>query len=149
MSRAINRPLCGMRFARTAVAAMLAITMIGCANRPKPLYQWEGYQRQVYDYLKREGASPSEQLAAMQEQVDKSRADAAALPPGFRAHVGLLYLQLGRLEEAQSMFMAEKTTFPEATTYMDFLLKGMRGGKASGADAPPPGAVPAASATQS
>jgi hypothetical protein len=114
-----------------ALAAVLSGLLVGCAQAPKPLYQWDGYQRQIYDHFKGDGSSPTEQLSVLQAQAEKSRAVGAALPPGFRAHMGLLYLQLGRAGEARQMLEAEKLAFPESTQYMDFLLKGLPGGEKS------------------
>jgi hypothetical protein len=102
-----------------------AAALTGCAQAPKPLYHWDGYQRQVYEYLKGDGATPAEQMLAMQAQAEKARASASALPPGFRAHVGMLHMQLGRFDEARQMLEAEKLAFPESAKYMDFLLKRM------------------------
>lgn len=107
------------------VAAFAVLLLVGCAQQRKPMYQWEGYQRQVYEYLKGDGTGHAEQLGVMQAQAEKVRASGQALPPGFRAHLGMLHLQLGNLDEARRGFEAEKTAFPEATPYMDFLLKRM------------------------
>lgn len=121
----MSRPLL---LAATMGVAMLAT---GCAQPVKPLYHWEGYQRQVYEYLKSDGSTPSEQLALLQAQAEKARAAGASLPPGFRAHLGLLYLKLGRPDEAREALQAEKVAFPESAQYMDFLLKGLTEKKAS------------------
>lgn len=109
---------------RLAGAAALAALLAGCAQPARPLYHWEGYQRQVYEHLKGEAAGPQAQLDVLQSQAEKARAAGAALPPGFRAHMGLLYMQLGRADEARQALLAEKTAFPESAPYMDFLLKG-------------------------
>lgn len=107
------------------LALFLATVLAGCAQAPKPLYHWGGYQRQVYEYLKGDGTTPVEQLTVMQAQVEKARAAGSVLPPGFRAHMGMLFLQTGRFDEARQMLEAEKASFPESAHYMDFLLKGM------------------------
>ena len=104
-------------------AALVILT--GCATTSKPLYQWGNYQRQVYESMKGDGTSPNEQLGALMAQAEKARASQESLPPGFRAHVGLVQLRLCQDGEARSMFEAEKAAFPEATTFMDFLLKRM------------------------
>jgi hypothetical protein len=112
----------------TRTAAMLVVVaaaLAGCAAGPKPLYHWEGYQRQVYEFLKGDGTAPTEQMTVMQAQAEKARAAGAALPPGFRAHLGLLHIRLGRYDEARQMLEAEKAAFPESSTYMDFVLKSM------------------------
>lgn len=107
------------------IAAVAGIGLAGCAAGPRPLYHWEGYQRQVYEYFKGDESSPAEQLGIMQAQAEKARASGAALPPGFRAHIALLQLRLGRYDEARQMIEAEKAAFPESAHYMDFVLKSM------------------------
>jgi hypothetical protein len=111
--------------AKLLIASLAAATLMGCAARPKTLYQWQGYQRQVYEFLKGDGSTPADQLAELQKDAEKARADGAALPPGFRAHLGLLYVRMGRYAEARQMLEAEKAAFPESTQYMDFVLKSM------------------------
>ena len=107
------------------MAAVSVASLVGCATAPKPLYHWEGYQRQVYEYLKGDGTSPTEQLTVMQAQAEKARATGAALPPGFRAHLAMLHLRVGRFDEARQLVEAEKSAFPESAQYMDFVLKSM------------------------
>lgn len=115
------------------VSLMFAgLLLAGCAQAPKTLYHWDGYQGQLYQYFKSgEGTDPQAQLTALQAQAQKAQAEAAVLPPGFRAHVGLLYLQLGNLDQARIRFEEEKAVFPESAPYMDFLLKKMTSAKAS------------------
>jgi len=97
----------------------------GCAPAPKRLYHWEAFQDQLYEYFKADTSSPEEQLRILGAQVEKARARGAALPPGFRAHLAMLYLRLGRDGEAKQELEAEKVNFPESAQYMDFLLKRM------------------------
>jgi len=108
---------------------MLSVTLLavlaGCAQTPQPLYDWGDYPRQVYEHLKGAEEGPEAQLRQLQEQAQKAEGSGLALPPGFRAHMGKLYLQLGRFDEARAHFEAEKTAFPEATPYIDFLLRNM------------------------
>lgn len=116
---------------RTTLWSLLgaALVLAGCAA-PKPMYHWDDYQKQVYESLKGDGSSPNDQLAALQKQADVASAKGQALPPGFRAHVGLLKLRLGDGEGARASFEAEEAAFPESKPYMEFLLKGMREKKA-------------------
>lgn len=120
-----------MRVARLLAAAAVGLVLIGCAAGPKPLYHWEGYQRQVYQFLNGEMSNPNEQLMLLEAQAEKARATGAALPPGFRAHLAMLHIRLGRHDEARQMIEAEKAAFPESTPFMDFVLKSMGGVKPS------------------
>jgi hypothetical protein len=107
----------------TGLALALAGALTGCAQAPGTLYQWGGYQEQLYEHFKGDRQSPAEQVQRLEAQAQKARAGGTALPPGFRAHLGLMYLRLGREDEARQQLEAEKASFPEATQYMDFLLK--------------------------
>lgn len=99
--------------------------LIGCAQAPKPMYQWGGYQGQLYEHFQGDSKGPEEQLRVLQEQMQKAQASGDALPPGFRAHLAMVYLKLGRDDEARQQLEAEKASFPESAHYMDFLLKRM------------------------
>jgi len=97
----------------------------GCAEAPKRLYYWDGFQGQLYEHFKADRSSPEDQLRILQAQAQKARASGALLPPGYRAHVAMIYLRLGRDGEAKQELEAEKANFPESAQYMDFLLKRM------------------------
>jgi hypothetical protein len=133
--------------ARAAAAAtglgalLLALALAGCASKPVPLYYWENYPSNQYATLKRDGASVQERLAQMQADSTRAAGAGLALPPGFRAHLGLLYLADGNPGEAQKLWHAEKTAFPESAPFMDRLLKRLEAPAGQGAVAAP-GAAP-------
>lgn len=110
-----------------ALGAMLA----GCAAQPKPLYYWGDYQPALYAYFKGDGASPDKQRLALEQTAEKARAKGEALPPGFNAHLGLLYLRAGEPAQARLAFQAEEAEFPESKPYMDFLLRNMNPAQAA------------------
>ncbi len=111
------------RLRQAGLVLVLAVALTGCVQAPKNLYQWGGYQDQLYEHFKGDRQSPAEQVQRLEAQAQKARAGGTALPPGFRAHLGLMYLRLGREDEARRQLEAEKASFPESTQYMDFLLK--------------------------
>jgi hypothetical protein len=84
---------------------------------------WETFPRQQYDALLREGSSPDEQIRVLEAHAQKARGANAALPPGFRAHLGMLQLGAGNVDRARELWSAEKVAFPESASYMDQLLK--------------------------
>lgn len=112
-----------IRRVRVIAAIALGLALAGCAQPVKPLYHWEGFQRQMYEHFKGDGSSPDEQLVVLEAQAQKAFASGAALPPGFRAHLAVVYLKLGRDAEARAQLEGEKAAFPESAAYMDFLLK--------------------------
>ncbi|MCQ4144001.1 MULTISPECIES: DUF4810 domain-containing protein [Vogesella] len=102
---------------------LLAAVMSGCANQPKPLYHWGPYQPQVYEYFKGDGAGEQAQIAALEENIQQARAKGEALPPGYHAHLGLLYSKAGKEDQVKQQFETEKALFPESSSFMDFLLR--------------------------
>jgi hypothetical protein len=111
----------------TGVLLAVALALGGCAQAPRPLYHWDRYQTSLYEHFKADGKGPDEQLRALQAQAEKARGLGAALPPGFRAHLAMVYLQLDRPDEARAQLEAEKAAFPESARYMDFLLARLDG----------------------
>jgi hypothetical protein len=105
-------------------ALALALGLAACASAPPPLYDWENFPAQQYVLLVHEGSSSvQEQSLALEAQAERAHATHAALPPGFRAHLGYLYWQAGNPGRARELWLAEKTAFPESAPYMDRLLK--------------------------
>lgn len=108
---------------RALVCGGIAL-LAGCAQKgPPALYMWEAFPKQQYDTLLRAGASPVEQIGALEAHAEKARGSGAALPPGFRAHLGMLKLSVGDVDQARQLWQSEKTAFPESAPYMDRLLK--------------------------
>jgi len=106
--------------ARACAGLLLgSLLLVGC-NAPKPLYQWESYQPQVYGYLK--GDSKEEQVTALERDLEKIKAKNGAVPPGYHAQLGLLYSGLGKDDQMMQQFRTEKALFPESAAYMDFLM---------------------------
>jgi hypothetical protein len=112
------------------LAAVVALGLSACAQPHRSLYMWETYPRQQYVYLLREGMSADQQIQEIEAHAEKARAANAQLPPGLRAHLGMLYLSVGNPGRAMELWNAEKVAFPESTPYMDQLLKRLEAPKA-------------------
>lgn len=112
---------------RMVSAALVLLTLLGCVQAPKQLYMWESFPRQQYEVLLGGAASPDAQIQALETHAEKARAASAALPPGFRAHLGMMYLAIGNTSTARQMWQAEKLAFPESSPYIDILLKRLEG----------------------
>ena len=119
-------PAAGM-WAPSALLTVLAVLssallFAGCAAGPKPIYQWGGYQAQVYEHFKTQGNAPEAQIQAMEADLQVIAAKGGMAPPGYYAHLGLLYTEAGRSDDAAQALMKEKALFPESAAYVDFLL---------------------------
>ena len=100
-------------------ALILTISFSGCASTT--LYSWGSYESQVYSYL--QGGSRGDQLTVLENDLQKIEKDGKTVPPGFYAHLGLLYADAGNESQAVSCFLTEKNRFPESAPFMDFLLR--------------------------
>ncbi|MDR0780697.1 MAG: DUF4810 domain-containing protein [Pseudomonadales bacterium] len=105
-------------------AALASLLLTSCVAPPRSLYQWENYQPQLYEYFK--GGSIEAQVAELERGLVVIRAKNALPPPGYHAQLGLLYSSLGKEDQMVQEFQTEKSLFPEAAPYMDFLLNNAR-----------------------
>jgi hypothetical protein len=96
----------------------------GCAA--PTLYTWGRYEELVYlAYAAPGKASPEMQVEKLEQDYQEAWAANRRMPPGFHAHLGYLYFQLGRLDQARQQFETEKAEFPEAAVFMDRLVKNL------------------------
>src|SRR5438876_11969380 len=66
----------------------------GCAT--PTLYSWGHYEELVYvSYAQPGKVSPEMQVEKLEEDYQKARANNKRMHPGFHAHLGYLYFQLG------------------------------------------------------
>jgi len=115
--------LTSSRRARHLALGGCIVLLAACAAPgPQPLYMWEDFARQQYDTLLGVGYDPPGQILRLEAHAEKARAANAALPPGFRAHLGMLHLGAGNVGRARELWQAEKLAFPESAFYMDQLL---------------------------
>jgi hypothetical protein len=106
---------------RLGLVLALAALLTGCASRT--IYSWGHYEGMVYTmYAKPGKATPEMQLTQLEEDFQKARANNKPVPPGFHAHLGYLYYQLGKLDQARQEFETEKGNFPESAVFMDRML---------------------------
>ena len=99
----------------------LAVLLTGCRSRS--IYYWGHYENIVYiSYTKPDKVTPELQAGIMEEDMHKAASANKPLPPGFHAHLGNLYYQMGKSDLAVQEFDKEKAQFPEATLFMDRLI---------------------------
>ena len=107
--------------------ALLATVLVlgGCATQPEPntLYAWGSYEKLIYASYAAPGTIPPEQqVEKLEQDYQQARAAGTRLPPGWHAHLGYLYYELGKGDQAQQEFRTEKAEFPESAVFVDRLL---------------------------
>ena len=90
-----GRAMSGIGRRGGGLALLAALWLAGCAQAPKDLYSWETFARQQHEVLRADGVQSAQQIQDMEAHAQKVRGEGAALPPGFRAHLGMLYLNTG------------------------------------------------------
>jgi hypothetical protein len=104
---------------------LAALLMMGCAT--PTLYSWGHYEELIYaSYAAPGKVSPEMQVEKLEQDYQKARAENKRMPPGFHAHLGYLYVQLGKLDQARQEFETEKAEFPESAVFMDRLLANLK-----------------------
>lgn len=103
--------------------ALAAFALVGCQTPTPPIYQWGAYEPQLTQHFK--GESPDQQIVVMEKQLQTAGARGKQVPPGFHAHLGMLYSMAGRPGQVAAQFEEEKRLFPESEPYMNRLLETM------------------------
>ena len=114
------------KFIRLTTLLALAFTLAACATKTPALYSWQGYQANLDAYFRASSLSPDAQTQLMEQDLQKIRASGLAVPPGYHAHLGLLYGEQGNLDKFAQQVALEKNKFPESHTFMDFLTRNFK-----------------------
>jgi len=101
----------------------LAVAALLSACQSPDVYYWGHYEKLIYiSYTKPDKATPELQAQVMEEDMQDAISDNKPLPPGFHAHLGDLYYQMGKPDLAVREFQKEKEQFPESAVFMDRLI---------------------------
>jgi hypothetical protein len=117
-----------MSIQRGGWAWSLGLALLFCAGCQLPtMYSWGRYEDMVYTmYAAPNKATAEIQVAKLEQDYQKARSQNKQVPPGFHAHLGYLYFQLGKAEEARRSFETEKANFPESAVFVDRMLLNLR-----------------------
>jgi hypothetical protein len=105
------------------VILLLMMLLLSACGGPKTMYVWDDYEPGIYSILKKEDTDLSKQICNLEKTLQRSQAKGQRLPPGFYAHLGMLYGKSGDTAKMNSYFRMEKQQFPESSAYIDFLMK--------------------------
>lgn len=114
------------RFTYPTFLALALLSFVGCTTT-ESTYYWGEYEEQVYlTYEAPDQATAEAQIERLELDMEIASSKNKPLPPGMRAHMGFLYFQLGRHDEARQAFIDEKTAFPESSKLMDRFIKKLK-----------------------
>jgi hypothetical protein len=115
-----------IRLGAASATLLLVAMMTGCATKPPTIYQWQGYQKNVDEYFRGDRLSLEVQTQAMEEDLVKITAGGGKIPPGYQAHMALLYGKQGKADQFKQQLENEKKQYPESETFVDFLLRNFK-----------------------
>ena len=94
--------------------ALAGLVFSGCSQKNTAIYYWDGaYQEGVYKYLNNE-ANPQAQISQLETSMQNAYKNGKKVPPG--------YSDIGRIDIAKQNFAKEMQLYPEAKTFMEFLM---------------------------
>lgn len=108
---------------RVRICGVLALVAVlaGCAS--PNIYSWGRYEDLVCTmYKSPDKATPELQIEQMEKDIQRARSENKPLPPGYYAHLGYLFYQIGKTDAARQQLETEKAQFPESAVFMDRLL---------------------------
>jgi hypothetical protein len=113
---------------RLIAAAVTPLAMLaGCVTQPPELYTWGQYEELLYAAYTRPGSvSAQMQVEKLEQDYQQARAENKRMFPGFHAHLGVLYFELGKLDQARQEFQTEKAEFPESAVFMNRLIANLK-----------------------
>src|SRR5438067_1272678 len=97
---------------RVACIAMMALALSGCASGNKSLYDWGGYDATMYSGYK-DPTTIGANMQKLEAHIQKMEQGHQKVAPGLYADLGMLQLQAGNKEKAQSNFRKERAAWPE------------------------------------
>jgi hypothetical protein len=110
-----------MKTTRSFVFVLAAALLTACAT--PSMYSWGKYEEIVYTTYNNPGSTaPEKEIEQMEKDYQVARSDNKPVHPGFHAHLGYLYYQVGKFDAAQREFETEKQKFPESAVLMNRLL---------------------------
>ncbi len=111
---------------RAVLMACAGLVTAGCAA-PQSRYEWGNYEEVVYaSYLAHDDVPAEQQVEILEKDYQSARSHNRRMPPGWHAHLGYLYYQVGRADQARQELMTEKSEFPESAVFVDRLLANVR-----------------------
>jgi hypothetical protein len=111
---------------RAVLLLCAALALTGCITQQSK-YEWGSYEEVVYaSYLAKEDVPAEKQVEVLEKDYQTARSEHKRMPPGWHAHLGYLYYQVGRGDQARQELMTEKAEFPESAVFVDRLLANVK-----------------------
>src|ERR1700716_2751673 len=98
-----------------------SLALAGCAA-PQSRYEEVVYA----SYLSHDDVPAERQVEILEKDYQTARSTNRRMPPGWHAHLGYLYYQVGKGDQARQELMTEKAEFPESAVFVNRLLANVK-----------------------
>ena len=102
-------------------ASVAALAICGACATEKPLYTWDNYEETVYSSYNGK-KSPVDAIGKLEKDAARFSTSLKGAPPGYHAHLGFLYHQVGDVRKAHENFELERSKYPDSAKLMNRLL---------------------------
>ncbi len=106
----------------TLLCSGVTLTLLGGCVTSHDRYAWGNYDRSLYAYYKAP-ANANDFALSLAAVVKGAEQTHATVAPGIYAEYGYLMLQQGKTQDAIKAFQSEEKQWPEATIFMDRMIK--------------------------
>ena len=113
------------KFLSLTLLAFAITFMTGCSTHNAALYNYENYSESYYSYKKDPSTKSQLELQKSIELAiqNAQNSQSGRVAPGLYANLGYIYLKEGKNKLAIENFQKEKALYPEATHFMDRMIK--------------------------
>ncbi len=107
---------------------LLPVFLLGaCVTPPTPLYHWGEYEPMLLkQHQEPDSMAVADKIELLNTDIITAQEKGLMIAPGFYAHLGYLYFQVGDIGAGETAFQREKELFPESTHFVDGLLERSR-----------------------
>lgn len=98
------------------------LALTGCATNN--LYQWGGYEDQLYAAYKDPTKVESLRLK-LENVLQEAQQSGRRVAPGLYAELGTVYLQAGNRQQAIRYYELERRTWPDSTLLMTAMIQNL------------------------
>ncbi len=99
-----------------------SLLLTGCASNA--LYQWGGYEDQLYAAYKDPTKVEALRLK-LEAHIQEAQKSGRKVAPGLYAELGTVYLQAGNRPQAISYYAQERATWPESAQLMTAMIQNL------------------------
>lgn len=108
-----------------ALIIVVAVLLVSCAPKIKPLYYWGDYEETSYKIVKGNEENDVQKFMKALQDVSEhpEKSSSGKIPPGVCADFAFFLMKQGKVGEGKLWLIREKELYPESAVFVDKILK--------------------------